>query len=471
MPLIPQLTSVSVTPGTTIDLTFSGQPEGTHVEVQIQRVAVLNRQFAMSTVGPIAPDRVATVSVQTNSMQPGYYELNLARSVTNVPTETPAEPKVHELWHARTLQERVIFEIAQTPRTLTPAAVVQEVAAIEAQLEHDFLQPVQAVAGLAQPATRHFTAFVFVRGMLISSQMRFPHFEIVPTAAGVESTDKLNAVNKFLRERTTTGVQFGYSKERSQQSLQANPLCVFHFPAVRAPSPQEVRSYAVEITEKVLLAMALTRDASGHVFDCVVFENTGQAFSFAESPSYVGNLLTGWLSGESPETIERFATQIGRSRADRLLVRLYKDARSEPSPDFQYVRYWAVLEALADAREYDSDAPLLDFEGNQMRADAGRLMTINSSVNSVFNLMRESSIGSTERNWRMINTWFALRTAAAHYGALTNFRQLKRPIVRTFAQNAFDAIRTASHDQYLWELKEDTKLLLMRRLNRTEPWH
>lgn len=341
---------------------------------------------------------------------------------------------------------------------------------IEAQLEYDFLEPVQAVLGLAQPATRHFTAFVFVRGMLIGSQMRFPNFEIVPTNAGMEGKDALVVVNKFLRERTTTGIQFGLSDERLQQSLQANPVCVFHFPAVRAPSPQEVRSYAVRVTEEVLLAMALTRDASGRVFDCVIYESTGQAFSFAESPSYVGNMLTGWLSGESPETIENFASRIGQSPADRRLVQLYKDARSESSPDFQYVRYWAVLEALADSREYDSDAPLLDFEGNQMYADSGRPLVVNSGVSSVFNFMRESGVGTTERNWKMINTWFAFRTAAAHYGALGNFGQLTRPNVRAFAQNAFDTIQAVRHDQYLWELKEDVKLLLMCRLNRAKPW-
>ena len=103
-----------------------------------------------------------------------------------------------------------------------------------------------------------------------------------------------------------------------------------------------------------------------------------------------------------------------------------------------------------------------------MRADSGRLLTVNGGVNSVFNLMRESGMGTTERNWQMINTWFAFRTAVAHHGAVANFGQLTRPGVRAFAQSAIDTIRETGHDQYLWELMEDTKLLLMRRLNSAE---
>ena len=84
--------------------------------------------------------------------------------------------------------------------------------------------------------------------------------------------------------------------------------------------------------------------------------------------------------------------------------------------------------------------------------------------------MRESGMGSTQRNWRLINTWFAFRTAAAHHGSRLNFSQLKRPSVRAFAEQASVEIQASAHDHFLWELKEDTKMLLMRRLNRTEPW-
>lgn len=468
----PIFSRVSIAPGEPLELNFSAIAAGTHVEIQIYRVALLNPQFAMSTGGQIGPEGSAAIVLNTVDIQPGTFELVGARVVTQ-PSQNSVgslDARVHEVWRANSPQERVLFEIAAAPRALSHNELRQEVIEAEVRIEQEFLTPVQAVLGLSHPATRHFTAFAFVRGMLIGTKLRFRNFEIVPAPGGIDDTDSLLAVNKFLREQTITGVQFPNSIERRQRSTQTNPVCVLHFPAVCAPSHLDVRNYAVALTNEVLLALALTRDASGRVFDCVVLEAaTGEAISYAESGNYVGNLLTGWLSGESADSIERLATQIGRSQADRLLVSLYKDARSEPSLDFQYVRFWAVLEALADAREYDSDAPLVDFEGNQM-FDGGRRLTINGGVSSVFNLMRECGVGSTQRNWSLINTWFAFRSAAAHHGSRLNFRQLTRPTVRAFAEQASAEIQASAHDHFLWELKEDTKLLLMRRLNRAEPW-
>lgn len=467
----PSLIDSSVAPGSKVPLTFAQLKLGTHVDVQIQRVAILNRQFAMSMGAVIDRDRSATVLIDTSNMQPGYYELVAARVVTNPSSEIPAEPVVHQVWQPRLSDERVIFEVAHNSRAVTSAALIQEVSVAESQLESDFLRPVEALLGGAQGGQRQFTAFVFVRGMLVGTRMRFAHFEIVPTGGGVETIDALNSVNAFLRERTRTGVQFKYSKDRQLQSSNANPVCVFHFPAVRANSPEEVRSYAAGLAGEVLLALALTRDASGRVFDCVVFEHNGKAWSFAEADNYVGNLLTGWIAGETPETIEKYAAQVSRDVADRLLVRLYKDARSEPSIEFQYVRFWAILEALADLREYDPDDPLLDFQGNCMRAESGCVLTLKGGVNSVLNLMRENELGTTERNWKMVNTWFAFRTSVAHHGGLANFTQLSRPAVRAFAQDALEEVRAGGgHDQFLWNLKEDVKMLLMRRLNRVVPW-
>lgn len=467
----PSVADISVTRGSKVALNFAQLEQGTHVDVEIQRVAVLNRQFAQSTGAAINQDGSAIVFIDTSNLQPGYYELVAASVVTNSASEVPVESTVQLVWKPRLLTDRVIFEVAHDSRVVTSAALVQEVTAAESQLEADFLEPVEAQIGGTHAGRRQFTAFVFVRGLLIGTHMRFPHFEIVPTGSGIENIDALNSINNFLKQRTKTGVQFKYSKDRQLQSLQANPICVFHFPSVRANSPEEVRAYSVKTTDEVLLALALTRDASGTVFECVVFEHNGQAWSFAEAKSFHGNLLTGWISGETPDIIEKYSTQLGRDAADRLLVRLYKDARSELSVDFQYVRFWAVLEALADLREFDPDAPLLDLQGNQMRAVTGRLLTLNGGVNSVFNLLRENQLGTTERNWKMINTWFAFRTAVAHHGALANFTQLSRPPVRRFAQEALSEIHAAGgHDQFLRELKEDAKMLLMRRLNRAVPW-
>ena len=63
---------------------------------------------------------------------------------------------------------------------------------------------------------------------------------------------------------------------------------------------------------------------------------------------------------------------------------------------------------------------------------------------------------------------FAFRNAFAHHGAVARFTELSRDSVKKWAQLGHEELSaTPGHDRFLWELKEDTKLLLMRRLGGT----
>jgi hypothetical protein len=123
---------------------------------------------------------------------------------------------------------------------------------------------------------------------------------------------------------------------------------------------------------------------------------------------------------------------------------------------------------LAENRNYDPRAPLLDYEGNAVMQD-GQPLLAKGSVNTVFSLLRDSGVGSTESTWQNVNVWFALRSAVAHHGAVSRFEQLDREKVKEWARIAVQEVsETPGHDRFLWELKEDVKLLLMRRLSMGE---
>jgi len=264
----PKFSKVSVAPGEPLELNFSAIPAGGNVEIQIYRVAVLNPQFAISTGGQIGSEGSAAIILNTVDIQPGTFELVSAKVITQPAQNTAGflEPAVNEVWRANSPQERLLFEITTSPRPVSLNDLRQEVVEAEARIEQEFLAPAQAVVGLSQPATRHFTAFVFVRGMLVGARLRFRNFEIVPAPGGIDDGDSLLAVNRFLKEQTISGVQFPHSMERRQRSIQTNPVCVFRFPAVCAPSHADVRNYVVALANEVLLALALTRDASGRVW-------------------------------------------------------------------------------------------------------------------------------------------------------------------------------------------------------------
>jgi len=457
-------------PGEPLDLTLSRLPteNGARYKIDVFRIGVLNPHLVLGQESAGPASGTQEVSFDTARLPPGLYEVRAEAGNANL----QGTIEIVDRCPATPLQ-RLLFEVAIAPRPVDPSQLLEEARALEQRIEHDFLEPVEAVLGLAQAAAHQFVVFVFVRGMLLGTRMRFERFEIVPAGNGITNRESLDFVNSFLKQNTATGIQFPYTEERALSDRQANPVAVFHFPAVRAPSSMVARDYARAKTEQTLLALALVRDASGEIFDSVVVEPGAgmQAVSYARAPQYRGNFLSGWLAGENPSSVEAFSGQIGRNSADAFLATLYKEARREPSQDFQYVRLWAILEALADAREYDGAAPLLNFEGHQLQ-DGDRLLTLGGgAVNRVYALLREVGIGSSARNWKHVNAWFGFRTAAAHHGSRERHHLLTRATVRALTAQAWAEIASAGgHDSYLWEMKEDVKLLLMRRLNRAQPW-
>ena len=152
------------------------------------------------------------------------------------------------------------------------------------------------------------------------------------------------------------------------------------------------------------------------------------------------------------------------------LVSLYKQARREQSPDYQYLRFWQILEVMADSKNYDPDQPLLDYQGSVM-LDGDQPRKCTGSVNTVFALLRDEGLGTTTDTWEQVNVWFAFRSAVAHHGAVAHFEALSRENVKKWARQALQKISKSGHDTYLWSLKEDAKLLLMRRLVRSAAAH
>ena len=264
---------------------------------------------------------------------------------------------------------------------------------------------------------------------------------------------------------TSTRLEFSYDEVARLHARQGNPVAVIHFPSLVAVDAEEALNYAVEEANILLLALSLSRDAGGIIFDTVVlYKKTGQAVKFNVPSPYVGNLLTGGLAGENFESVRHYVKGISRAEMNRFLVGLYRDARRERTRDFQYVRYWQLLETMAEAQNYDPDDVLRDFEGTPIDIGSGP-RRLSGSVAIVFNLLRENRLGDTTATWKDVNVWFAFRNSVAHHGAITRYVELSRESVREWARIGLEELQaTLGHDHFLWSLKEDVKLLLMRRL-------
>jgi hypothetical protein len=218
---------------------------------------------------------------------------------------------------------------------------------------------------------------------------------------------------------------------------------------------------------KWLLALSLVRGTAGSIFGVVV--QTGkEAHHYQSAHPYTGNLLTGSLAGESAGRMDCILQGMEKDPISEFLVHLYKEARAERGNDFRYLRLWQILEVLADLKNYDPQSPLLSFEGVPMtNPDNGQPALSGGAINSVFRLIKEAGIGTTEGTWQAVNIWFAFRNAVAHFGSVSRYKELTRPRMREWAEKGRSQIEKAHHDIILSRLDEDVKILLLRRMSET----
>jgi len=436
--------------------------EFSKLQVDIVTTSELNPKSVVSKGTEPDPtgENSATISVDTVSLACGIYEVLIVQFHTAV-KEGEAE---RIRFVAGRDFDRALFEVIEPEgEGRTTDELMADVIAREAEIEKQFSAPIEISSG-GPAESIEAGVLVFVRNLLIGTRIRFENFEVLPTFTGLDSQDELNFVNAHLRDRTRLGIEFPYTEELKQSSREWKPVCVVHFPNIRAARREDVVDYCSQKTDSILLALSLIRDGVGVVFEIVIVDRkSGKATTHAIRDSYVGNLATGNLAGESAERTQQYIAGMEADPLGAFLVNLYKHARQERNPNFQYLRFWQILEILAANKNYDPNDDLLDYDGQAMMSGS-QVRKCYGSVPTVFSLFRDEGIGTTDDTWRKVSIWFAFRSAVAHFGAADRFGDLSRDSFREWGQRGFDEISKSGHDMYLWNLKEDVKLLLMRRL-------
>ena len=467
MPII-ELATSSAVKGQALELRLQHQlgPEYAQLQVEVFDCGAPNSSSKLgfgTTPKRTAKEELA-VNIDTGHLAIGVYEIRLIR----LHDGGEANEKSHLDLVAVKDYPRTFFEVVDSLEDSRPLDVIrEEVTQLEQEVERRFLEPIDIRNDVSVPGAL-YTAFVFIKDVLIGSRIRLEHSELVPTNDGIGAQDSHEFVNAFLEQRTSTGIIFEYGEQLEAQSKRASPVCAVHFPAVQSNSLDAARDYCIGRTNALLLALALSRDAGGSIFDSVLIDrSTGQSTKFTIPPAYVGNLLTGQLAGESAESLEAYVDGISKDSMGAFLAELYKEARRERDPRYQYIRLWQLLELLADQEGFEPSEPLTDYAETVMEEENGRPRLSRGSVHTVFRLLKEAQLGSTEQTWKDVNVWFAFRSAVAHYGALSEFHRLSRASVRGWAQVGMDEIAGASgHDKFLDSLRWMTRLLLMQRLVR-----
>lgn len=446
------------------------------VQIEIFNTCVHNPKSVLGfgSKPVLITDSSHSVSFSTDNFGPGIYEIKLLRLHT--PKGEMAE---HKDFIGGEHFSRLFFEVILHNNNST-AKTENELTKIVNKYENKIEESFMSGIDISKSQNKNnYCVFVLIKGLKTGIKYRLGRFEIFPLNKGVERNDVFNLMNHFLKNYTKTNYFFEYKQEDSIKSQGLNPVSIVHFPKIVSDSMQEAVRYVHDKSNYLLQSFSLIRAASGEILNILVINTEeNKIFRFDQPESYKGNLLIGGLSGENANTLEVYTNALEKDSFKSLLVSLHKEALSEKNLDFKYLRYWNILETLAESKNYNSKDNLLDYEGNIIyKKEKGNIeldkepnqpipLRIAGSLNIVYNLIKECQIGNTDTTFEKVKMWFGLRNAVAHFGSSESYNKLRNNRDKIYAKKAMKLIELAKgHNPILFELKEDVKLILMKELS------
>lgn len=295
-----------------------------------------------------------------------------------------------------------------------------------------------------------FRAAVLVEGLLITQRIPSTHGDVHPQVLEVLDGDLRDLMNASLEQLGWPG---RVNNETWNQRMSRNDFAVFEFPNIWASDDTEADALAMAETDKLILTLAYLRYAAPRPIMVALESRTPQHIRFRSlRDAYTGNLIGGFMGGESSREVLRVGSAITTAPEVELYVNLYLEARREKQEDSRYFKLWAVLETIA-INEIAEGAKVMLDDGTQW-PNGG---TTSQAAPRVFELVR--SAGLAGRQWPdggdlydFVRSVYGRRNATAHYGRFTP----ANPVQQTQAQWYPWAIKTLSvgsgHPGWLWEL-------------------
>lgn len=440
--------------------------EPASIQFQMCKVGVLNPHWVLTQSGtlPAEQEGTFTMDLDTSGLSPGFYELACVQVGPNSPDPSAASM----IYLGSRDFQRCIMQIREADEpALDEMNILASLAATESAIEEAFLSPSDARAS-AQEEPRRFTVAWFVKDLLVKTPMRFDRFQLVPTGRGLNAHDSIDLVNDFFKTHTSLALQFEYNEVEDRAAQNASPVCAVCFPNVIAKDADQAMQYCARHAQMLVLALSISRDAGGHLFGAVVIDlEANTAVHYPQHPSYRGNLVGGFVSGEDPEQVGNLVQGLELNDTNRFLANLFREAQREQNSNFQYVRYWQILETMAEGRNYNEKDPLLDYDGFKIKSTEGKDLTVKGSTAIVFNMLREANMTDIREMWKHVNIWFALRNTVAHFGAIDKYKQLDSVSRKEWARVGMEEIRKSGSDMFLRGLKRHVKLMLMYEIRKT----
>ncbi|XUL91091.1 hypothetical protein ACQ86D_34375 [Streptomyces galilaeus] len=279
-----------------------------------------------------------------------------------------------------------------------------------------------------------FTAVALVDGLLITSILRVPGISVLKVTDPTLGSDGVEVLNSALRQlRFTSGISpTAWLADMGRR----RPAVVLHMASIQAPNAEAASEKARTVAHQLLNLLALNRGSRGRIIGGAVGSPVGGAGeirfsgSWIEGVDYAGNLMGGFISGESPHALLAQWSGASQDARLRLWLSLYSDALTDERWEYRLFRCFNLLEGIGK-EALPANAPIVGSDGNPKLQVNGQPYTTRHAQGKVYELIRlvasvtnqmeaNFTIGSTGMQgdlWGRVGVWTAVRNAVAHRGS------------------------------------------------------
>lgn len=278
-----------------------------------------------------------------------------------------------------------------------------------------------------------FMVLMLADNLHLTRSQQVPGISVLPLTNATLGRDMAEALNAVL-------VQMGVRQILTlapwlDLMRKMRPSAIIRISEVHASDAQAARQHCRAKALRLIDLLALRRGDTPHLLGGVVCQadqagTLGLNGGWVEGPGYAGNLMGGFISGESPHDLLIQWDKLNQDPRIQLWLSLYADAIADERWDYKLFRCFNLLEG-AGSELVPSRQPVLDSSGAPRLMASGRPYTTEQARGKIYELVRvlcsrghlaEGSFAERLANgdpgdlWEEVGLWVTVRNAVAHRG-------------------------------------------------------
>lgn len=438
------INQISFLPGATLELTLQFDATAvdldtvTNVSVDFYRIDRERNQFAFGFgVAPkIGQSTIEVFQVLPADFRTGLYLIN---HVVLVWGNAPG------IIQKRFAFDPIIFAIqTAVEKPYSPQELDAQINAIDHQRGDYVHRVIKTARAQDAGATPRFRVLIFGVGCLLHAHQQLEGYSLSPIGLGLSHRRMHEIVNTVLQHEGAEPIEFDPQAETHFET--STPTFMVSYIAVEALDHQDALNHCRLHANKLFHILGLERGQMPREFAALVLQYGSPAYLRAfQLPGYRGNLVSDFNPVSTANAIDRLLPKLEANPFLRLLAKTFADATAETDPGFALLRYWSVLELLAD--KYVANGQCIRTpEGSLILTADGNPETTNGTrgrvyfhilMNGAFVTQGSYDDNGTQRSfmiggdsthpgynastelislWEMVRAAYAIRNSIAHEG-------------------------------------------------------